>query len=326
MCAAVILIAGWYVAKLADLISERCGFSKGIAGLLLLAATASLSQLVACLSAATVDNLPAMAVSTPIGSSMFNMMVIGLLDFFSQDHPASYRLNQGQLLSAGFGIILVGLAAIDILFGKNLPAITLLHSMDPITILFIPIYLFALSLTLRLEESKKQQSLEEAMEHSQKKAPLPVLILLFMGCAAAIVAASYFLPDLAERIAQQSGWGESFIGGTMVAITTCLPEMAVAFSAARQGHFDMAVASLLGSNLCYIVILAITDFCYLKAPLLRSAPPITALSALAAMISMAIVVVALTYRAKKKLVFIAGDAVALILVYVFANFLLFTNH
>ena len=85
----------------------------------------------------------------------------------------------------------------------------------------------------------------------------------------------------------------------------------------------MAVASLLGSNLCYMVILAITDFCYLKEPLLRHVAVTDTLCALSAMISMGIVVIALTYRPKKKYVFIAGDAVALILVYIMANVLLF---
>ena len=85
----------------------------------------------------------------------------------------------------------------------------------------------------------------------------------------------------------------------------------------------MAVASLLGANLCYIVILAITDFCYLKEPLLRHVSQANTLTAVSAMISMAIVVIALTYRSDKKLLFIAGDAIALILIYVLANTLLF---
>ncbi len=88
----------------------------------------------------------------------------------------------------------------------------------------------------------------------------------------------------------------------------------------------MAMASMLGSNLFNIVILSIADFCYLKGPLLRSVSPINTLSALTAIICMAIVVVGLTYKSEKKLLFLAGDAVAIILVCLFANVLLFVAH
>ena len=123
-----------------------------------------------------------------------------------------------------------------------------------------------------------------------------------------------------------TGWGESFIGSSFIAITTSLPELVVSASAARRGSFDMAVANLLGSNLFNVVILSITDFCYIKAPLLRVVSQANTLIALTAMISMAIVVVGLTYRPEKKLWILSGDAIALILVYLLANILLFVAH
>jgi cation:H+ antiporter len=88
----------------------------------------------------------------------------------------------------------------------------------------------------------------------------------------------------------------------------------------------MAVASLLGSNLFNIVILSITDFCYVKGPLLRSVSQVNTLAALTAMIAMAIVVIGLTYRPQKKILFIGGDAAAIILVCLLANVLLFIAH
>lgn len=325
-CAAVIVVAGAQLSRLAEDISEKCGLSKALAGLVLLAVTTSLSQLVACISAAVFHDLPTMAISAPIGSSMFSMMIIGILDFFSKGRPASLEVNEGHILSAGFGIILLALATVDIVFGRHLPAIRLLHSMDPITILFIPIYVLAMILTFRFEKTKADQKSGPSVGTHEDRRPLPVLILLFLLCGAAIVAASYYLPELAEKLARTMGWADGFVGSSLVAITTCLPEVTVAISAAKMGSFDMAVASLLGSNLCYIAILAITDFFYLKEPLLRHASISTALGALSAIVSMAIVILALTYRPQKKFAFIAGDAIALILVYVFANMLLFSLH
>ena len=88
----------------------------------------------------------------------------------------------------------------------------------------------------------------------------------------------------------------------------------------------MAVANLLGSNLFNIAILAILDFCYVKQPLLRAVSPVNTIAALAAMITMSITVVGLTYRSGKKYWFLGGDAIAILLVVILANVLLFIAH
>ena len=328
-CAAVILFAGSRLSHYGELIAEKSGLGKSWVGLVLLAVVTSLSQLVASLSAAVVHDLPDMAVSALMGSCMFNMMVIGLLDFASRDRPVSHMVQEGHILTAGFGIVLTGFAAVDILFGKKLPVLTFMHSMDPITIAFVPIYLLAMRIIFKFEKSRvkredeKETSEAEKSKHNDSWAKL---ILVFLTCAIGIIAASYYLPAIAEQISAITGWGESFIGSSFIAIATCLPELAVSVSAARRGSFDMAVASLLGANLCYMVILAITDFCYIKEPLLRHVSQVNTLAALTAMISMGIVVIALTYRSERKFAFIAGDAVALIFVYVLADTLLFISH
>jgi cation:H+ antiporter len=323
-CAAVILLAGSKLSLNAEQIAEKSGLSKGFAGLVLLAVVSSLSQLVTCLSALVVHDLHDMAVSALMGSCMFNMMLIGLLDLFSKERPVSHMVHDSHILSAGFGIILIGLASVDILYGKHLPTITIFHSMDPITLAFVPLYLIAMRLICVFERSKKRES-EPTEAHAGNQSWLK-LISIFMVCTACIIAASYYLPALAEGIADLTGWGQGFIGTTFIAIATCLPELSVSFSSAKRGAFDMAVASLLGANLCYMVVLAISDFCYLKEPLLRHVSETDALAALCAMISMGIVVIALTYRSEKKFLFIAGDAVALILIYVFGATLLFISH
>lgn len=324
-CAAIILFAGTQLSKYAESIAEKSGFTKGWVGLVLLAVAASLSQLVASLSAVTQHDLPNMAVSALMGSCMFNMMVIGLLDLTSRKSPVSSMVHQGHILSLGFGIILLAFATIDILFGKQLPVVWMVHAMDPITVTFVPVYLLAMRLIFQFEKSRLTEYREEEAKREVTQS-WPMLISIFAACAIAIIAASFYLPELAQQIAKQTGWGESFVGSSFIAVTTCLPELSVSVSSARRGAFDMAVASLLGSNLCYMVILAISDFCYTKEPLLRHVSQTNALAALSAIVSMSIVVVALTYRSEKKVLFLAGDALGLILVYVFANCLLLSAH
>lgn len=130
LCAALIFFAGGRLSSCSDLIADKSGLSKNWVGLVLLAVTASSSQLVASITAVTCHDLPDLAVGGLMGSCMFNMLVIGLLDLFSAKKPVSNVVHRGHILSVGFGIVLLGFAAIDILFGKHLPVVQAMHRMD----------------------------------------------------------------------------------------------------------------------------------------------------------------------------------------------------
>ena len=327
LCALVILYAGSQLSRYGDVIADKTGLSRGWIGLILLATITSLPELVTSVSAVTLHDLPDMAVSGTIGSCMFNMMIIGLLDAFSKRRPVSHVIQQGHMLSAGFGIVMMGFVAVDILFGKYLPILNNLNCMDPLSLAFVVVYLIAMKLIFSYERAKvKEYVAETAKATEEKEHSLTRAVAMFVANTVLIVAAAVFLPQLGEQIGKITGWGESFIGSSFIAITTSLPELVVSASAARRGSFDMAVANLLGSNLFNVFILAITDFCYIKAPLLRVVSQANTLIALTAMISMGIVVVGLTYRPEKKLWILSGDAIALILVYLLANILLFIAH
>ena len=74
-----------------------------------------------------------------------------------------------------------------------------------------------------------------------------------------ILIAVPFLTRAAGEIAQQSGLGDSFIGSTMVALTTSLPEMVTTSAAVRLRAFDLAVGNIFGSDAFNMVILVAVD-------------------------------------------------------------------
>lgn len=327
ICAGIILYSGSRLSIYGDVIAEKTGLAKGWIGLVLLATVTSLPELITSVSAVTLNDLPSMAVSGTIGSCMFNMMVIAILDVLSKHRPVSHMVHNGHLLSCGFGIVLLGLAAIDVGFGKYFPILTSINSIDPTSILFIVVYLLAMRLIYDYEKVRLNETAGE-LGDSVIGSPttLKRAILFFALNSVVIVVAACFLPGLGEVIAKQTGWGESFIGSSLIAITTSLPEITVSVTAARMGSFDMAVANLLGSNLFNVAILAITDLCYLKAPLLRSVDPVNSSTAICAMMALAIVVIGLTYRSQKKFLFLAGDAIAICIVYLIANVILYLSN
>ncbi len=78
---------------------------------------------------------------------------------------------------------------------------------------------------------------------------VPREILLGLATLAVMLAGANWLADGALRLAVQLGVTEGFIGLTVVAIGTSLPELATALAAARRGENDLIVGNLLGSNL-----------------------------------------------------------------------------
>ena len=63
------------------------------------------------------------------------------------------------------------------------------------------------------------------------------------------LGAAQLLVVSATAVARELGLSEAFIGLTVVAIGTSLPELATAVQAARRGETDLLIGNLLGSNL-----------------------------------------------------------------------------
>lgn len=74
-----------------------------------------------------------------------------------------------------------------------------------------------------------------------------------LGGLALIIAGSQISVDAASRLARYFGMSERFIGLTIVALGTSLPELFTSVSAARKGNADIAVGNIIGSNIFNIL-------------------------------------------------------------------------
>ena len=63
------------------------------------------------------------------------------------------------------------------------------------------------------------------------------------------VGFAHFLVSGATNIAHDLGWTSGFVGFTLIALGTSLPELVTVLAAARQGKMDLILGNLLGSNL-----------------------------------------------------------------------------
>jgi cation:H+ antiporter len=322
VCAATIVIAGVKLSKYGDVIAVQTGLGGTWIGLILLATVTSLPELISGVSAVTLHNLPDLAVGGVLGSCLFNIVILSMLDLAAGSTPLSVRVHHSHILSAGFGIILLAFVCISKLFFK--PEWSW-GWIDPFSVAYLVIYAVAMRTVFQFETKRKltEPAPEAAAPDAQKSLlKSSLLFILFSGF---IVAASLALPDVANRIGEQTGLSETFVGSSLVAITTSLPEVIVSLAAARIGAFDMAVGNVLGSNLFNVAILGIEDACYTHGPLLQLASNQHIMSALVAVVTTAIAVVGITFRAEKKILAMTWDSVAIVCCYFAATYWLFAS-
>lgn len=74
-------------------------------------------------------------------------------------------------------------------------------------------------------------------------------VLFAAGALAVMLLGADLLTDGALVIAVEAGLSEGFVGRTLVAVGTSLPELAAAVAAARKRDHDMILGNLLGSNI-----------------------------------------------------------------------------
>ncbi len=315
-CAAVIFVSGICLSKYGDVIAEKTGLGRTWIGVVLMASVTSLPELVTGISSVTMFDVPDIALGDVLGSCMFNILILAMLDFMCGSAPISTKAHQGQVLTASFGMLLLGLVSMSILAAGRMPSI---GWVGVSSFGFIAVYCVAMRAVFSYEKKRIVELLDAVAEEIRYEKISKAKAYGMYGLNAAVtVGAASYLPHLGERIAEITGLGQTFVGNIFIALATSLPEVVVSVAALRIGAVDMAFGNIFGSNLFNIVILAIDDIFYTKGPLLSYISASHLVSASAAIAMTAIAVIGLTYRAGKKVFMFAADSVAIVAVYMAA--------
>ncbi|HCS49559.1 MAG: hypothetical protein A2V45_04980 [Candidatus Aminicenantes bacterium RBG_19FT_COMBO_58_17] len=311
--AGVIVFAGSKLAFYGDVLAEKTGMGRTWMGLVLVAATTSLPELFTGIGAVTVFSLPDIALGDILGACMLNLLIISLLDVVGGKIPIVAKASRGHLLSIGFGSIMMGVLGIGFATRQHFPPI---GWVGWYTLALFLLYPLSMRLVFLYERRRlRVEAKEVAEELLYSLISLRSAIRRYALYALVVIGAAIYLPRLGERIAAQSGLGQSFVGSLFIAITTTLPELVVSLSAARLGAVDLALGNLFGSVLFNLFILALDDLLFTRGPLLSAVDSTHMLSILAVLLMNAILVVSLTYQALRKKFVLAWDTLGILMVY-----------
>ena len=249
--------ADWFVEG-ASQIADRLGIPQLVIGLTIVAMGTSLPEAAVSISAATQGSAE-ITIGNVVGSNIMNVLVIlGLTAVVCvipvQKSTVRYEIPFMILITA----VLAGLGLADNQVSR--PEGLILWA-------FMILYLFYL-----LRMAKNGTGGEEA---GGKKRPIWLLILMVLVGAAMIVFGSDITVDAATAIAKIFGMSERFIGLTIVAFGTSLPELVTSVTAAVKGKTDIAVGNIVGSNIFNILFVVgttalITPVAYSSAFLVDS--------------------------------------------------------
>jgi cation:H+ antiporter len=316
LCAALIIAAATVLSRYADVLAEKTGLGRAWVGGILLAGVTSLPELASGISAVTWLDAPNLAVGAILGSCLFNLLLIALMDIAYQPGSILAKAAEGHSLAAGLGILLLGLVVVAALVGPDINGIAGL-GVGVFSAAVVVLYVVGARLIARFEQRRLAEVLEREAQVFQYGQISPARAwTVFLLSSAAVVVLGIWLAALGDRLAAETGLSRSFVGNLFLAISTSLPEVASSLVAVRLGAIDLAISNALGSNLFNITLLAAFDVADGRGNIWGALSTGNALAAVAAIMMTGVTIISLVYRASPRTPFrLTWDGAVLIMMY-----------
>ncbi|WPU66572.1 sodium:calcium antiporter [Peredibacter starrii] len=314
--ALVIVIAGTFLVKFADKISEVTNLGRLFVGSILLAGATSLPEFLVDVSAVR-HHMPDIAVGDLFGSSIFNLLILAIADLIHKGtSPIFSRASSKHALLGAISIGIASIAGLAIFLESKLVIPTFAGiGMGPI---LLTIAYFLGSRILYYDQKIYEAKVEHQPKIQDKKYPAIKAFTGYFLSAFVILIAAPYLSEAAGEIATLSGLGKTFIGTTLVAFSTSLPELVSTIVAIRNRAYDLAVGNIFGSNTLNIVILIPLDFFH-HGSLLASVSPNHLLTCIATILITSVAIVGQLYQVEKRKLLIEPDALTIILLVILTN-------
>ena len=329
LLAGAVAAAGSVLARSADQIAEATGLGRLLVGSLLLAAVTSLPELsvdIAAIRSGYID----LAAGDLFGSSLMNLLILAIVDLSIRSGKKMLsREGAAHALSATLGIAVTSLAGLAIVTADKLPAAMIL-GMSGWSWAILLSYLFGarmifINQRISARLAAESQSDESGLfQGSSARKPSFLLSAIIFGAAAVVLCfAGPKLAHVAGALAEETGLGGTFVGTTLVAVTTSLPELVASLTAIRIGAIDLAIGNAFGSNAFNIVLFVPLDFLH-EGSIFLSMSGAHAVTAFTVVLATAIAVLGQLYHGERRLPFIEPDAFLMLFVVLGGLFLIYS--
>ena len=220
-------------------VARHLGIPAFVVGLTIVAMGTSAPEAAVSISAGIAGSNE-LAISNVIGSNIFNLLVVaGLCAVIKPYTVEDVMLKRDFPVNIVSNVLLIIMMAIGNLLGY-------LNGL----LLLIGIITYVLFVVLKAIKHRTHDEDDEI----KKISPVVSVILIIVGLAMVIFGGDMVV-DNATALAKELGWSEAFIGLTIVAIGTSLPELVTSIVAARKGESGLALGNVIGSNIFNILFI-----------------------------------------------------------------------
>ncbi len=227
--------ADWFVEGAAG-IAKKLGIPQLVIGLTIVAMGTSMPEAAVSITSA-IGGSAGISIGNVVGSNILNILIIlGITAVLTnvRIQKTTFRYEIPYMIGITIVLMIFGMTGNKINFMEGI-LLWLLF------LIFLG-YLFVIS---------KNGSVQD--EEEIKEVPLWKGILFIIIGGILVVKGSDFAVDGATEIARYFGMSERFIGLTIVAFGTSLPELVTSVTAARRGNADIAIGNIVGSNIFNIL-------------------------------------------------------------------------
>ncbi len=323
-------IAGTHLAVAAEEISDRKNLGKDIVGLIYLAAATELPEIVTTLFAA-LNNQASLLLNNMFGGVALQTAILALADTTAAGVAISrFPRKPTPILEGTLLIVVLALLHAVILVG-DVPLIghiglgpVLLACLYIWIIYFLnkqdqraiwhPVDLPRPPATTNKNNLLVRMSTETDLKLYQRSALATLAILVF----------GVLLVATAEGLAEQTGLGTSFIGATLLAGSTSLPELSTTVMAIRLHSYTMAISNIFGSNLIMVFLILPADIAFASGPVLQHADKSAEFAVVCGVIMTAVYVLGLTLRTPGRILRMGYDSLVVLAVYLVSVTILYT--
>lgn len=321
LLAAVLWQAGTRLSYIIDAIAEHTRLARAFLGLVFLASATSLPELATTVPAAMTGSAT-LALNNLYGGIALQTAVLAIVDaVFCRRPITSYPRSETPVIEAILLILGLALTLVIGIIGD----IVVLGHIGLGGIGLGAFYVASLYWLQKWQKGRHWSPLDlpddagdpegERQNRYDRMGPRK-LGLLSLVASVLILACGYSLVKTAEALAVQTGLGESFVGASLLAATTSLPELSTSAAAVRVRAHSMAISNIIGSNLIMVFLVLPADLVFVEGSILDHMDTAGQLALIAGLVVTAILGLGLLVRSRRRVLGMGLDSLAILLVYI----------
>jgi cation:H+ antiporter len=318
--AAGVWVAGSQLALRADVIAARTGFSHALLGVVLLGVVTSLPEIATTTTAAAIGNA-ALVSSNLFGGVALQVAILAVADMVAVRGALTYftpqpvLLFQGVMLLLLLAVALAGAAAGDPLSIAGMGLTPCLLAAGYLAMVWLSRPGEYLPRWRATHTPPRETDRKEHRHGSTPEASRARLYGWTVVAGLVILAGGWALAQTGDALAEQTGLGASFVGVSLVAASTSLPELSTTIGAVRRGNHEMAVSNVLGTNCLEVALFFLADAVYRGGPILAETDRSTLFAATLGMVATCIFLIGLLERRDRTVFGMGVDSLAVLVVY-----------